>query len=89
MCSSDLFEIYDWAVARQARLSARDVDDKRIPDGGTSGYHTLNLRTGRHIGNNGEISLGLENIFDRRYRVHGSGIDAPGITLTVGYEITR
>jgi len=83
------FEIYEWMVARQDRLSARDQDDPRIPVGGTAGYHTLNLRSGMRVGHNGKLTLGLENILDRHYRIHGSGIDAPGITLTLGYELFR
>ena len=81
------FEVYEWIVDRQDRLSARDIDDPRIPPGGTPGYHTLNLRAGRRWGNNSNLALGLENILDRHYRVHGSGIDAPGITFTLGYEL--
>ncbi len=86
-CRRRWFELYDWMVAQQHRLSARDRDDPRIAPGGTPGYHTLNLRAGTYIGNNGELSVGLENILDRHYRVHASGIDAPGITLTLGYEL--
>lgn len=85
---SSWFEIYEWMAARQDRLSARDVDDPRIPPGGTPGYHTLNLRAGRFVGDNSKLALGLENILDRHYRVHASGIDAPGITFTLGYELS-
>ncbi|HYW78108.1 MAG TPA: hypothetical protein VE890_00970, partial [Thermoguttaceae bacterium] len=88
-CGCRWFEIYEWMAARQDRLSARDQDDPRIPAGGTAGYHTLNLRSGMRVGHNGKLTLGLENILDRRYRIHGSGIDAPGITLTLGYELFR
>ena len=81
-------EIYEWLVARQDRLSARDVDDPRIPPGGTPGWQTLNLRGGLFVWDNrGLLTIGLENILDQHYRVHGSGIDAPGITATLGYEI--
>jgi len=30
-----------------------------------------------------EIGVRLENLFDRRYRLHGSGIDASGHNLFV------
>jgi outer membrane receptor protein involved in Fe transport len=87
-CRRSWFEIYEWIVARQNRLSARDRADPRIPHGGTPGYHTLNLRAGGFIGNNSKLSLGVENILDRYYRVHGSGIYAPGINFTLGYELS-
>jgi len=86
-CGDRWFEVFEYLVARQSRLSARDMDDPRIPPGGTPGYHTLNLRTGTLVGDNGKVSIGLENILDRHYRVHGSGIDAPGITAHLGYEL--
>jgi len=81
------FDVYGWLVARQARLSARDVRDSRIPDGGTPGYGTVNVRLGRYIGRCQRITLGIENIFDQAYRVHGSGVDGPGISGTFGYEL--
>lgn len=80
------FELYGWLVRRQDRLSARDVSDPRIPVDGTGGFGTVNLRGGTTLGRLGRLSLGLENIFDKGYRVHGSGIDGPGITATVGYD---
>ena len=33
--------------------------------------------------------LGVHNVFDEDYRVHGSGIDAPGIGLAVGARWSR
>ncbi len=81
------FELYGWLVAKQHRLSDRDERDSRIPEGGTPGYATVNVRCGSYISKNQRISLGIENIFDRAYRVHGSGVDGPGITGLVGYEL--
>jgi outer membrane receptor protein involved in Fe transport len=81
------FDLYGWLVARQDRLSARDIRDSRIPDGGTPGYGTVNLRLGRRLAQNHRITLGIENIFDALYRVHGSGVDGPGISGVFGYEL--
>ena len=83
------FDIYAWMVRRQDRLSARDIRDSRIPVDGTPGYTTINLRMGRYLGRNQLVSLGLENIFDKAYRVHGSGVDGPGITATFGWQLRR
>ena len=32
------------------------------------------------------LSIGVENITDRRYREHGSGVDAPGRNFVVGAD---
>lgn len=85
--SRNWFELYTWLVRRQSRLSARDVRDTRIPAGGTPGYGTVNLRFGRHLGRHQLVSLALENIFDKAYRVHGSGVDGAGISATFGWQL--
>ena len=81
------FEVYGWLVARQDRLSPGDISDSRIPDGGTPGYATLNVRAGRQLDRHQRISLGIENLTDKFYRVHGSGVDGPGISGNLGYEV--
>jgi hemoglobin/transferrin/lactoferrin receptor protein len=82
-------DLFAWIVDRQHRLSPRDLRDSRIPTGGTPGYTTINLRAGRRLGCNQRVSVSLENIFDQLYRVHGSGVDGPGITARFGYEYVR
>ncbi|MBN1809838.1 MAG: TonB-dependent receptor [Planctomycetes bacterium] len=74
-----------WA-ARQDRLSSGDVSDVRIPAGGTSGWATLNLRGGVNVNENLSINAGLMNLEDVRYRIHGSGIDAPGLNAMLSLE---
>ena len=77
-------------VDRQDKLSARDLADTvRIPPGGTPGYTTLNFRYGRTIDECQRVIVNVENVTDKAYRVHGSGADAPGINLVVGYELVR
>ena len=80
------FELYAWIADRQDRLSARDERDSRIPAGGTPGYETLNARVGWELRPNHRIAMGIENIFNEAYRVHGSGVDGPGISGHFGYE---
>ncbi len=50
------------------------------------GYGTLNLRGGYRLGERSEVTVILENLADRNYRAHGSGVDAPGLNLQVGYS---
>ncbi len=72
-------ELYARVAGAQARLSERDQSDRRIPDGGTPGWHTLNLRSGWQPFPQLEVNLALENLADEQYRIHGSGIDSPGL----------
>ncbi|MFP6613229.1 MAG: TonB-dependent receptor [Pirellulales bacterium] len=85
-------DIYTWLVSRQNRLDpVRDVGDERIPPGGTPGYATLNMRLGRSFGDRDQhrFSLGLENITDEPYLVHGSGVFGTGFTSRLGYSWWR
>lgn len=65
-------------AAHQDRLSARDVRDPRIDPQGTAGWVTAGARLQRAYGESWSFSLTFDNLFDKRYRVHGSGLDAPG-----------
>jgi outer membrane receptor protein involved in Fe transport len=68
-------------AGRQDRLSARDVDDPRINPSGTPGWTTINLTARWRPNDDLELGLRLENLADRSYREHGSGIDAPGLNI--------
>ncbi|NOZ41545.1 MAG: TonB-dependent receptor [Planctomycetes bacterium] len=84
------FEAYTWMVRRQDRLDqVRDITDERIPIGGTPGYATLNMRAGRTFGDYDQhrLSLSIENITDKNYLVHGSGVFGTGATARVGYSL--
>lgn len=67
----------------QDRLSARDVRDSRIDPDGTDGWIVLGARLDWQPDQDWLLSLGIDNVFDERYRVHGSGIDAPGRNLSL------
>ncbi|HET9481773.1 MAG TPA: TonB-dependent receptor, partial [Candidatus Polarisedimenticolia bacterium] len=79
-------ELYARGALEQDRLSAADEADPRIPFGGTPAWWTLNARA--HVRPTRTLRLGvaLENVFDVRYRIHGSGIDAPGRNLILSVE---
>lgn len=66
-----------WA-AKQDRLAIADQSDPRIPNGGTPGYGTLDLRVGYRFRANLALSVVMENITDTAYRVHGSSVNGPG-----------
>ena len=62
----------------QDRLSARDLRDPRINPFGTGGFVVYDTHFSWRPGINSQIRLGVENIFDKKYREHASGLDAPG-----------
>jgi len=71
----------------QDDLSTRDMaDTSRIPPGGTPGYGVLSLRSGWRVNDNLTLTAVIDNITDEDYRVHGSGINEPGINFIFGVE---
>jgi len=78
----------------QEKLHPGDVSDPRVDPNGTAGWARVDLDFTGPFGNadgaNGSLggrsrwSLGVHNLFDAAYRVHGSSFDAPGFTLAVG-----
>lgn len=80
-----------WALD-QDRLSPQDEGDPRIDPEGTDGWMTVDLDVGGPIGETPTGSnwfFGVHNILDEDYRIHGSGMDAPGIGLVVGARWSR
>ena len=78
-------DFYAWMADRQDRLNFQDLSDSRIPNDGTPGYATFNLRLGTMISEREHLSLELENLFDKDYRVHGSGVDGAGFSANIRY----
>jgi len=85
----------DWRIepyllfaGHQDRLSPRDVRDPRINPEGTAGWGTLNVLLDWQVTSSLQLGLRLENLADKAYREHASGIDAPGrnIGLWVNYR---
>jgi len=73
-------------AGKQDRLSPRDLSDPRIDPAGTSGWATFNLLVSWQAGQCLELGLRLENLADKNYREHGSGIDAPGRNLGIWFN---
>jgi outer membrane receptor protein involved in Fe transport len=75
---------YSVFAGRQTRLAPGDLTDVRIPAGGTPGFLTVNGRGGFKLATGLEVTLALENITNRTYRTHGSGVDAAGTNVVLG-----
>lgn len=74
-------------ATEQDRLSPRDANDPRIKPAGTPGWGTLNLLASWQFNPRIEVGLRLENLGDKNYREHGSGIDAPGRNVGLWLDI--
>jgi outer membrane receptor protein involved in Fe transport len=70
---------------RQDRLAAGDISDNRIPAGGTPGWVVFNVY-GEYVLKKLSLRMGFWNLSNEDYRYHGSGINAPGRTATLGVE---
>jgi outer membrane receptor protein involved in Fe transport len=79
-------DAYSVFASRQTRLAPADLTDTRIPPGGTPGFVTLNGRGGFSVNKGLEVTFGVENITNRTYRTHGSGVDAAGTNVILGLD---
>ena len=80
-------ELNSLMAKKQDELSQGDKSDLRIPDGGTPGYMVFSLKSGFKRTKDELLSLTFENMFDEKYKAHGSGIYAPGRSVVVSYSI--
>ncbi|MBT4560510.1 MAG: TonB-dependent receptor [Planctomycetes bacterium] len=86
--SDSSFEAWVWAVGRSDELSLRDeLDTSRIPQDGTPGFATSGLTWSKVIRAGNTLTVSLENLFDKDYRVHGSGLNGAGRNLIVAWEV--
>ena len=83
--ASNDYQIEGWVrfASDQDRLSARDVNDVRIDPQGTPGWVVIGARLQKEYAQHWRFSIALDNLLDKRFRVHGSGLDAPGRNLTI------
>ncbi|MEX2214560.1 MAG: TonB-dependent receptor [Phycisphaeraceae bacterium] len=71
----------------QDQLAPGDVSDtQRIPAGGTPGYVIWSIRGGVKVCKDFTLFVGVDNITDENYRVHGSGVNGPGRNFILGGE---
>ncbi len=67
------------------KLSAGNLkDNQRIPSGGTPSYVIASLYAGWQATDDLSLTLGLENLTDEDYRVHGSGQNESGFNAILG-----
>jgi len=74
-------EPYLLFAGSQNRLSPRDSRDVRINPDGTPGWLTANVAATWQPQDGWQIVAALENLFDKKYRAHGSGVDSTGTNL--------
>ncbi|MGH2726302.1 MAG: TonB-dependent receptor, partial [Actinomycetota bacterium] len=70
----------------QTRLSDEDREDPRIDPNGTDAWFTLNAGLEWQMAPWLATRLRIENLLDRAYREHGSGIDAAGVNVIVALD---
>ncbi len=70
----------------QLRVLGPDLQGKTLFDE-TPGWWTMTLRGGFNINTSSELTFSIANIFDRNYRLHGSGFDSPGITAIAAWQV--
>ncbi len=73
------------AANEQDRLSSGDMDDHRIPDGGTPGWFVANIKSG-YTWKNIQAHIAFNNIFNEAYRMHGSGVDGLGRHVAISLK---
>ena len=84
----DRWQLATWlaAASSQDRLSARDVRDVRIDPNGTPGWASIGASVTWTHADSWQVTLGADNLADKEYRTHGSGIDAPGRSFSATFR---
>ncbi|MDH5622442.1 MAG: TonB-dependent receptor, partial [Gammaproteobacteria bacterium] len=70
-------------AGRQDRLNDRDIRDVRINPDGTAGWTIVGTALTYAPRESWRVKLSADNVLDKRYRMHGSGIDAPGRNMAI------
>jgi hemoglobin/transferrin/lactoferrin receptor protein len=69
-------------ATQQNRLAQGDRDDNRIPKNGTPAWLIFNVYGGYSI-NNLTLNLAFQNLLNRDYRMHGSGVNGVGRSVAL------
>ena len=73
-------------ASKQTRLAQGDKDDNRIGAKGTAGWQVLNIYGGYKF-SIFSVNIGLQNLFNKDYRTHGSGINGVGRSAWMAVSI--
>lgn len=73
-------------AGRQDRLSDRDRRDVRIDPAGTPGWAILGVQAHWTPTDSWTVRMAADNLLDKSYRVHGSGLDSPGRNFSLSIE---
>ncbi|MCX6854836.1 MAG: TonB-dependent receptor [Verrucomicrobia bacterium] len=77
------------AAAKVDKLSTTNrLDTERIPPGGTPSYAVLHLRAGWRVNDHLTFNGAIENLTNKEYRNHGSGINQPGLNFVVAATLS-
>lgn len=71
----------------QKELNPSDISDVRIGPEGTEGFVIFNIRSGVSFSQHFRFVLNLENLFNKKYKYHASGVYRPGFNLVACAEI--
>lgn len=74
-------------ASKQDRLAPGDRDDHRIAPGGTPGWVLVSVHAGVPLHRQVDAVAGIHNLFDKAYRIHGSGIDGYGRSAWLGAQV--
>ena len=72
-------------AGKQQRLAAGDISDNRIGRLGTPGWSVINISNGFNF-KKMDINLTLQNVLDKDYKFHGSGINGVGRSLILEFS---
>lgn len=84
--STELFG--SWRAPQQRLNDPINLDDNRIPEGGTPGYLTLHARASYVASRSVKCRLALDNLTDQLVLEHGSGFYRAGFSATASLELS-
>ena len=75
-------------LAQQRLNDPTNLEDNRIPEGGTPGFVTFRLQGTWRIRPNLTARLAIDNLTDALVLEHGSGFYRPGVNAATSVDIT-
>jgi iron complex outermembrane receptor protein len=94
----DIADFFNGGRAPNIGETLQQIQDRVLPGianatrvplyNSTAGWATLEIRGWLPISERWSLYGGIANLTDRNYRIHGSGIDAPGFNASLGARLT-